>query len=156
MSAIDSLSFLCRWNSIRAFCDTVTVLGLLTPKTALIQPRLLTPAASHRRETNRQACFISPSSERPIVRRFDTRGKTRAGFMAPPAQRQILSGQHRGSRSSMSQTLIFGADEYRRHAMRRGLVIEKRNQNLTIGSEFNRSKISKGIQSFLQSRNTLV
>ena len=34
--------------------------------------------ASLRRETNRQACFISPSAERPIVRRFDTRGKTRA------------------------------------------------------------------------------
>jgi hypothetical protein len=30
-----------------------------------------------RRKTNRQACFISPSAERPIVRRFDTRGKTR-------------------------------------------------------------------------------
>src|SRR4029077_20562409 len=42
--------------------------------------RLLTPAASLRRETNRQACFISPSAERSIVRCFDTRGKTRAGF----------------------------------------------------------------------------
>jgi hypothetical protein len=37
-----------------------------------------------RRKTNRQACFISPFAERPIVRRFDTRGKARAGFRAPP------------------------------------------------------------------------
>jgi hypothetical protein len=156
MSAIDSLSFYADGIRLERFVTSWLFSACLTPKTALIQPRLLTPAASHRRETNRQACFISPSSERPIVRRFDTRGKTRAGFMAPPAQRQILSGQHRGSRSSMSQTLISGADEYRRHAMRRGLVIEKRNQNLTIGRELNRSKISKIIQSFLQCRNTLV
>ena len=50
------------------------------------------PAASLRRETYRQACFISPSSERPIVRRFDTRGKTRVGFRAPPAQRSEALG----------------------------------------------------------------
>ena len=57
------------------------VLDLLNSKAALIQPRLLTPAASLRREANRQACFISPSAERPIVSRFDTRGK--ASEMTP-------------------------------------------------------------------------
>ena len=46
------------------------VLDPWTSKAALIQPRLLTPAASLRRETNRQACFISRSAERPIVRRL--------------------------------------------------------------------------------------
>ena len=57
------------------------VLDLLTSKAALIQPRLLTPADLLRRETNRQACFISPSAEQPTVGRFDTRGK--ASEMTP-------------------------------------------------------------------------
>src|SRR5258708_756447 len=73
-------------NSIRARFASRTVLDPWTSKAALIQPRLLTPAASLRRETNRQACFISPSAERPIVRRFDTRGKTRAGFRGGKAR----------------------------------------------------------------------
>jgi hypothetical protein len=41
-------------------------------------------------------CFISPSAERPIVRRFGTRGKTRAGFMAPPAPLLPASFLHHG------------------------------------------------------------
>jgi hypothetical protein len=71
----------------------------LTSKAALIQPRLLIPAGSLRRETNRQACFISPSAERPTVRRFDTRGKTRVGFRAPPAQRSEALGIQEVARS---------------------------------------------------------
>src|SRR5258707_3078261 len=86
MSAIDSLPFHADGNSIRARFASRTVLDPWTSKAALIQPRLLTPAASLRRETNRQACFISPSAERPIVRRFDTRGKTRAGFRGGKAR----------------------------------------------------------------------
>src|SRR5260221_4902387 len=95
MSAIDSLPFHADGNSIRARFASRTVLDPWTSKAALIQPRLLTPAASLRRETNRQACFISPSAEPPIVRRFDTRGKTRAGFRAPPAQRSEALGIQR-------------------------------------------------------------
>jgi hypothetical protein len=48
----------------------------LTSKAALIPAKV----------TDACGIFISPSAERPIVRRFDTQGKTRAGFMAPPAQ----------------------------------------------------------------------
>src|SRR5258706_16053574 len=70
MSAIDSLPFHADGNSIRARFASRTVLDPWTSKAALIQPRLLTPAASLRRETNRQACFISPSAERLIIRRL--------------------------------------------------------------------------------------
>src|SRR3979411_2767696 len=97
MSAIDSLSFHADGKfDLERFRDTRAILDLRTSKAALIQPRLLRRAASIlRRKTNRKACFISPSAERLIVRRFDTRGKTRAGFRAPPAQRREASGIQR-------------------------------------------------------------
>src|SRR6266404_3142559 len=81
---------------LERFRDTRAILDLRTSKAALIQPRLLRRAASFSagKLIDKRALF--PFAERPIVRRFDTRGKTRAGFRAPPAQRREASGIQRG------------------------------------------------------------
>jgi hypothetical protein len=60
-----------------------------------------------RRKTNQQAFFISPSAERLIVRRFDTQGKTRAGFRAPPAGDRSRSNP-RSLNASRDLILFFG------------------------------------------------
>src|SRR5206468_13002007 len=82
MSAIDSLSFHADGKfDLERFRDTRAILDLRTSKAALIHKATEARRAASilRRKTNRQACFISPSAERPIVRRFDTRGKTSSG-----------------------------------------------------------------------------
>src|SRR6266478_7542425 len=122
MSAIDSLPFHADGNSIRARFASRTVLDPWTSKAALIQPRLLTPAASLRRETDRQACFISPSAEPPIVRRFDTRGKTRAGFRDGKLAARIgishltLADVRSDSRKPMAKLRAFLDAEAKRNA----------------------------------------
>src|ERR1700747_1406446 len=71
MSAIATLSFHADGNSIRARFVTsglFSTRGLL--KAALFQPRLLTPAASLRRETNRSLMAAAHSS---LVRYFHQR-----------------------------------------------------------------------------------
>src|SRR5580700_10127444 len=91
MSAIDSLSFHADGNSIRARFVTP---GYSRP--ADFQSCTNSAKATEvcgltlRRKTNRQACFISPSAERPIVRRFETRGKIRAGFRVHEVARPVL------------------------------------------------------------------